>query len=47
MKQKKTKWYEVRYFDNGTYYQEMSPGRKEMKELHKRYPGSSFREFYM
>ena len=46
MGKKKVKWYEVRYFDNGEWHQEMSPGRREMRELHKRYPGSFFREYY-
>ena len=47
MAKKKVKWYEVRYFDNGVWHQEMSTGRREMRELRKRYPGSFFREFYL
>jgi len=47
MTKKKVKWYEVRYFTNGEWHQEMSPGRREIRELHKRYPGSFFREFYL
>ena len=47
MAKKKVKWYEVRYFDNGVWYQEMSPGRREMRALYKRYPGSFYREFYL
>ena len=47
MAKRKVKWYEVRYFDNGEWHQEMSPGLREMRELHKRYPGSFFREFYL
>jgi len=47
MAKKKVKWYEVRYFTNGEWHQEMSPGRREMRELHKRYPGSFFREYYL
>ena len=47
MTKKKIKWYEVRYFSNGEWHQEMSPGRREMCELHKRYPGSFFREYYL
>lgn len=47
MTKKKVKWYEVRYFINGVWHQELSRGRKEMRELHKRYPGSFFREFYL
>ena len=46
MRKKKVKVYEVRYFENGTWHQEMSPGRKEMRELHKRYPGSIYLEYY-
>ena len=44
---KKTKWYEVRYFEDGSWHQAMSPGRKEMHELHKRHPESTFREYYL
>ena len=47
VKTKKTKWYEVRYFDDGVWHQELSKGRREAKALHKAYPGSTYREYYL
>ena len=43
MKAKKTVWYEVIYTKGGYQHQVLSRGKREAKELHKHYPGSTFR----
>lgn len=41
-RKKVEKWYKVCYTDeNGRYNEVLSRGKKEMTQLHKRYPGST------
>ena len=45
MASKVTKWYEVRYFENGAWHQEIGRGKREAKALHKAHPGSIYLEY--